>query len=88
VRFDVENKTDNASVKNTDGVVVYPNPTSGMLYLSEELSDVRLFDIAGREVYAMSNMVNNIDLTNIEKGVYMLIAFDGEKYISMKIVKK
>ena len=58
-----------------------------MLYLSEELSDVRLFDVAGREVYSASNVVSTIDLSDISKGVYMLIAFDGEKYISTKIIK-
>ena len=86
VRFDVGNETDNASIKNTN-VMVYPNPTSGMLYVSEGLSDVRLFDVAGREVYSASDVVNYIDLNQVAKGVYMLIAFDGEKYISTKIIR-
>ena len=67
--------------------MVYPNPTSGVLYLSEGLSNVKLFDVTGREVYSASDMVNSIDLTQVVSGVYMLIAFDGEKYISTKIVK-
>ena len=84
VRFDVESANE---VVCDDALVVYPNPTSGMLYLSEELSDVRLFDVAGREVYSASDVVNSIDLTQMVKGVYMLIAFDGEKYISTKIIR-
>ena len=84
VRYDVESADD---VVFDNSMVVYPNPTSGVLYLSDGLSNVKLFDVTGREVYSASDMVNSIDLTQVASGVYMLIAFDGEKYISTKIVK-
>ena len=84
VRYDVESADD---VVFDNSMVVYPNPTSGVLYLSDGLSNVKLYDVTGREVYSASDMVNSIDLTQVVSGVYMLIAFDGEKYISTKIVK-
>ena len=84
VRFDVESSNEMIC---DETLVAYPNPTSGVVYLSDGLSEVRLYDVAGREVYSASDVVNTIDLTQVAKGVYMLIAFDGEKYISTKIIR-
>ena len=72
---------------NATDMMIYPNPTSGVLNFSGELNNVQLFDVTGRMVYAVSDVVNSIDLTQVASGVYMLVAFDGEKYISTKIVK-
>ena len=85
VRYEVESADE---VLYDNSFVAYPNPTDGIINLSEGLSNVQLFDIAGRCVYSTPNVVNSIDLTDFDKGVYMLVANDGEKNISLKVVKK
>ena len=51
------------------------------------MSNVQLFDIAGRMVYSASDIVSVIDLSKIADGTYFLVADkDGER-ISTKIIK-
>ena len=67
---------------------VYPNPTDGVLYFSDNMEDVQLMDITGRVVYKASEVETMIDLSDLTAGTYILTAFDGEHYISTKIIKK
>ena len=84
VRFDVEAADE---IVFDNAFSAYPNPTSGILYLSDELSNVQLFDIAGRQVYSASDILSVIDLSEIAAGTYILVAEkDGER-ISTKIIK-
>lgn len=71
-----------------DTLISYPNPTNGILYLSQNLSDIQLFDITGRCIYSASHITNAIDITHLPQGIYTLLANDGEKQIINKIVKK
>ncbi len=61
-----------ASVLNT--VRVYPNPTSGLLNLQSQvvLTNYTLFDLQGRVVKQGSLTTNQIDLSGLESGVYVL----------------
>ena len=69
-------------------LLVYPNPTMGVLNFSEELSNVRVFDVTGRMVYAVSDVVRSVDLSEIVDGVYFLVAEKDGEQVSTKIVKK
>jgi hypothetical protein len=66
---------------------VYPNPTSGILNLSNTLTDVQLFDVTGRVVYANSVVESTIDLSNLANGTYFLVANKEGQLISTKVVK-
>ena len=68
-------------------LLVYPNPTMGVLNFSEELSNVRVFDVTGRMVYAVSDVVRSVDLSEIVGGVYFLVAEKDGEQVSTKIVK-
>ena len=84
IRFDAPVALENIQ---TQQLAIHPNPTSSILYLSEELSNVQLFDIAGRQVYSASDILSVIDLSEIAAGTYILVAEkDGER-ISTKIIK-
>ena len=66
---------------------VYPNPTSGILNLSNILTDVQLFDVTGRVVYANSVVESTIDLSSLANGTYFLVANKEGQRISTKVVK-
>ena len=71
----------------TDDLLLYPNPTMGLLNLSTNLTNVKVFDLMGRQVYSVSNVDSVIDLSSLANGTYILTAFDGEKQFSTKIIK-
>jgi hypothetical protein len=54
----------------------------------DNMEDVQLMDITGRVVYKASDVETMIDLSDLTAGTYILTAFDGEHYISTKIIKK
>ena len=83
VRFDVE--SDIESVQ-TD-FAIYPNPTSDVLNIPAGFSDIKLFDITGRVVYTAASVESTIDLSTLTAGTYILTAFDGEEYVSTKVIK-
>jgi hypothetical protein len=67
----INNKTDEEVLK------VYPNPTSGMIYISgAELKNktVEIYNIVGRNVYKekLNNNNPSIDLSDLQQGVYLL----------------
>ena len=66
---------------------VYPNPTTGVLNLSNALTDVQLFDVTGRVVYSNSVVESTIDLSSLANGTYFLVANKEGQLISTKVVK-
>jgi hypothetical protein len=71
-----------------NNIVVYPNPTNGVLNFSEEMSNIEVFDIVGRRVYTSSTVESSINLAGITAGTYFLVAdCDGER-VSVKFVVK
>jgi len=69
-------------------LLVYPNPTVGVLNFSDELSNVRVFDVTGRVVYSVSDVVTSIDLSKIVAGTYFLVAEKAGEQVSTKVVVK
>ena len=61
-----------------NGILIYPVPTSGMLYLGEEVESVELYDFAGRLVL-LASRTRKLDLSSLPTGAYMLklLQFDG-----------
>ncbi|MFP9098769.1 T9SS type A sorting domain-containing protein [Flavobacterium sp. RHBU_24] len=71
--------------------LIYPNPTSGVLHLknSDKVKKVTIYDVTGKIVRAVSEgNMSVIDISNLEKGMY-LMAIEGENTYSMhKVIKK
>lgn len=64
-----------ASSFNLTKIRVFPNPSNGVFTVDTALpTDVRVLDITGKEVYTGSNITNqaSLDLTNLQKGLYLL----------------
>lgn len=57
-------------------VTVYPNPTTGMLYITSEVTDARyhatLVDILGKTVKQENNIQNRFDMNGLPTGMYLL----------------
>ncbi|NJM79543.1 MAG: T9SS type A sorting domain-containing protein [Flavobacterium sp.] len=75
---------------------LFPNPNKGnftLSFTSDDLSDIVIdvHDISGRKVYKKSFANNgtfnqNIDLNDVQKGIYLVSIIDGEKKMVKRIV--
>lgn len=70
-----------AGVKNYElkKIGVYPNPTTGLISVSEgdsEVKSVRIFNVLGKEVLK-SDKATNIDVSGLSKGIYLLKTNNG-----------
>jgi hypothetical protein len=87
ILFGAEQPVD-APVVNMSGIQIYPNPTSGLLNISENLKNVAIYDVVGRKVYVQSEAETTIDLSDLAVGQYILVAEAEGQLISTKIVIK
>ncbi|WP_421895785.1 cadherin domain-containing protein [Marinoscillum sp.] len=63
------------------GLVVYPNPTKGMLnIMGVEVEEVKIFDTSGRLV--LTDTSAQVDLTNLNAGVYLIELLDKSGQVS------
>lgn len=87
---------DNFKIESTIGVedhsktefTLYPNPTTGMVNLSEAASRVEVYDFSGRMVMTDEN-VNSVNLSAQANGVYVFrITTTDNNVVTKKVVKK
>lgn len=79
-----------ASVDNQNqlDISIYPNPTSDVVYIDGNYTLLKavVYDILGKQVMKES-ITNNIDISQLEKGVYILQLSDGAKLTTQRIMK-
>jgi len=74
-------------------ISIYPVPTSDNLNIvysgQSKLDELMLFDLNGRKVMEKTNLPNEIqlNLSFLQKGTYILIAYSNKKQFVNKIVK-
>ena len=70
---------------------IYPNPTSGLVFIntSENIDFVKVINLVGTEVMTFSNVKNQVDISDLSEGVYLLQGTlnNGETFIA-KVNKK
>jgi len=64
---------------------IYPNPSSGEFFFSTSLSDVKVRDLRGAEVYNQAGISTSVDL-NLSPGVYILEATQDAKHVAQRLV--
>ena len=68
---------------------VWPNPTKGLLHIEgEDILKVDLYNLVGQRMLSKEN-ANDIDLSDVEDGIYFLVISDknGAKSIT-KVIKE
>ena len=75
--------------QNQSDISIYPNPTSDMVYIDGNYFQLKVvvYDILGKQVINKS-ITNSIDISQLEKGVYILQLSDGVKLTTKRIIKK
>jgi len=65
----------NTSEISRSEIIFYPNPAMNEISFSEEISEIRVVDSMGKEVFQYSELTNNLDINFLNNGVYLL-SFD------------
>jgi hypothetical protein len=67
---------------------IYPNPSSGMVYINSHSHAVEIFNVMGTQVLPTSTLVSTgisvIDLSTLPKGCYYFRSGEHVKYIMLK----
>ncbi|HEY5508735.1 MAG TPA: T9SS type A sorting domain-containing protein, partial [Paludibacter sp.] len=75
--------TNVASVPSVTKVDLYPNPSTDVIHLSnaERCKSFSIYDIQGRLIKVIADARVDIDVADLEVGVYLIkgVGFDGEK---------
>ena len=74
--------------QNQLDISIYPNPTSDRIYIEGNYTQLKavVYDILGKQVMNKS-ITNSIDISQLDKGVYILQLSDGAKLTTQRIIK-
>ena len=74
--------------QNQLDISIYPNPSSDTVYIDGNYTQLKVvvYDILGKQVINKS-ITNSIDISQLQKGVYILQLSDGAKLTTQRIVK-
>ncbi|RSK39310.1 choice-of-anchor Q domain-containing protein [Mangrovimonas spongiae] len=87
--YEVQTILSTENVSTTE-FMVYPNPTTHMLYIQTNLKQFsyELYNIQGQKIMASKQTVNTINTSQLATGVYVLKLNSGNKTQSIKVIKK
>ena len=66
---------------------IYPNPSSDYIFIDNNHDiDVSIFDLNGKKVF-INKMDNRLNISSLDKGMYIIILDDGTNLTIQKIIK-
>ncbi|MFN8355243.1 MAG: T9SS type A sorting domain-containing protein [Spirosomataceae bacterium] len=66
---------------------VFPNPTTGIILWNDEtITDLSVFDLAGRQVHQQKVQQTQADLSCLDSGLYLLRLSDGKREVVKKLI--
>jgi ELWxxDGT repeat protein len=75
-----------------NSIIVYPNPTTSKVYIKTSenviLQNIQLYDLLGKEVIITKQNNNEIDLSNLVNGIYLIKVSTDKSMYTGKIVLK
>ena len=70
-------------------IKVSPNPVKNILHISGILNPikVRVYNLLGQEIFNITNYKNKIDVSNLNRGMYLIKISDGDTNTLLKFIK-
>ncbi len=75
-------------VNSLNDFKIYPNPSSDYLNFNHKIEYVKIFDIQGKLVLNRKINSNNLNISELKNGVYIVEVFSENKKSSQKFIKK
>ena len=79
-------------ISNTNNVLIYPNPTSGILNISLEknisIDKIIIIDMLGKTVLTKSTNPAFLDISSLKIGLYFAQIYSADNMFLKKIIKK
>ena len=87
---------DNLGMNNVNSkksqVVIYPNPTNNILNLKSNddvvLEEVSIYDLRGKKLLSINKNLNQLNLENLNSGIYILNIKTDQSFINKQLIKK
>jgi len=79
---------------NSISLLVYPNPTSDMITIdnsNQQFTGFQIFDFTGKLLMTITSnneTTQQIDISNLNAGIYIIVAFNGTSALRTKLIKK
>jgi hypothetical protein len=75
-----------------ENISIYPNPVTDKIYVEVNgtVSDIRVVDLSGNTVLRIypGAGVNSLDVSGLNRGLYVLVVQTGDRVITKKFVKQ
>ena len=92
LELDFQNRASVAKVEGMENVTVYPNPTNGLVNVTNSSNDVlsiNVVDVTGKQIMTTSVYGNGtVDLSSFGSGVYLLEMNNGVSRASQRVIVK
>jgi len=84
------NLTEISTINEEHEILIYPNPASNQFFIDISMAgnlNISLYDVNGRQVFSKSvSNKSNIEVTNIDEGVYNLMINAAGRLLNRKLV--
>ncbi len=88
----VASAQDSVGSREIDGFQLYPNPvTHGKVYINTTANapkNILIFDVLGTQVLQTTILGPELDLSDLDAGVYILRVFENNKVATRKLIVK
>ena len=92
VRYNIDLSTlDVAQSQLKDAIAIYPNPASTNLWITAadlQIQDVKIYNIKGQLVIEVSENMEQIDISSLNSGVYLIKIETAKQTFFKRLLKK
>ncbi len=69
-------------------VTLYPNPVRNTLYMSKDVDNAKVYDLIGKEIMSVNVEGNQLDVSGLNNGMYIINLFNDNQNISVQKFQK
>lgn len=67
---------------------IYPNPSKGKLHINGNYKSAEIYDLNGKKLFSFDNQSTEINISQFNKGLYIMKVFSTDGISTFKIVKE
>ena len=90
ITLPIQSATYNNVEKINETVLIFPNPTQGLITVSTENTNniIDIFNITGKKIYSQNttSKISTFDFSSFNNGVYLMKIISGNKTIVKKFI--